>query len=212
MHFVPWLLALLLTAVILAPDTLIAQSQAATLHACEHKLNLPGFRIEPSTGDSLRATTVQANRTWTLLVLCRPNLKKTNPADELVVEARERGDLVRDVVEVKTQLGTAVLFKRTSHETLVMRLEANVASREFVYLYVMIPEKGKNASAQEWLEMQKTFGHIIATAESSNQTPAISEDSFRKRLVVFFAVLIILSGTLAWFLIRRLLRKKRRTA
>ncbi|MBL8019585.1 MAG: hypothetical protein JNM27_07985 [Leptospirales bacterium] len=211
MRFVPGLLVISFAAFLLASATIIARNPVATLHACEHKLNLPGFQVEPSSGDSLRATIVRANRSWTLLVLCRPNLKKTNPADELVAEARERGDLVRDVVEVKTQLGTAVLFKRTSHETLVMRLEANVASREFVYLYVMIPEKGKNATAQEWLEMQKLFGEVVATAESANQTPAISEDSFRKRLVVFFALLIIVFGTLAWFLIRRFLWKKGRT-
>ncbi|MCE9598053.1 MAG: hypothetical protein K8S54_08800 [Spirochaetia bacterium] len=207
MRFVPGFFTCL--CYLIFSGSLAANVETARLHACEHSVTLTDFRIDPTPGDSLRATVVHGNRLWTLLILCRPNIKKTNPGEELILEAKERGDVVRDVTRIPTQLGTALIFKRTSRETLVMRLEGNQASREFVYLYVLIPEKGKNVGANDWLEMEKLLGQIVSTSKSENQTAAITEENFRMRLLgsLILLVLLLIAGT--WFAVRRIAKVKR---
>ncbi len=186
-----------------------ARAETLTLPACDYTLTLSNYTAQQGA-DSIKAVTMR-DQPWTLVAFCRANVKRTSDISEIQERAREAGDFIRSWKEFDFADGQrAAVFRNTTHNNPVVRIEGYFATRDFEYRFILVPDKGRFLKPQEWDTMQSELEEIIRTSHPGNQTPAPTEAAFRFRLaaaVIIFAAVLAL--TAAWLLKTFLKRRKK---
>ena len=220
--FFPFLSGILMAGVFPAS----AREPVERLTLCEFGFSAPpGTRVVERRNDMFLLEQNVSDRSmndrgfhW--IIVCTPNVRRTNRIEELAEEARTQGGAIRGLRVVLIDSGVRAAFfekERIQKGRKIHSLNAYFATRDFEYNFAIIGREGGAVidgplSAEKSRELEKTVmeGRFISAV-----VPAISEREYQRRFAVFIAVLFFLAVAIilisvGWFFRRR--KRKRASA